>query len=174
VPTTEYLLGGIAQKKIGPNGAPYQIDRKRRLGCTTIVGSGRRRGRTRRSLGGRARTGHKARQRPLYSRREPVFCPTKASLSQFRQNLDAAVSYFVGNNMDFHEDTGFALQPWSAVRFENFGIQITGDFAVTMGNYFFQNAGGVTLKAEYTLVYRALQGIGLRIVAHHSAIPFEA
>jgi hypothetical protein len=103
-----------------------------------------------------------------------LFCPTKASLSQFRQNLDAAVSYFVGNNMDFHEDTGFALQPWSAVRFENFGIQITGDFAVTMGNYFFQNAGGVTLKAEYTLVYRALQGIGLRIVAHHSAIPFEA
>ena len=101
-----------------------------------------------------------------------LFCPTKAAVKQFRPDLEAAVSYFVGNNIKFHEDRGFALEPWTAVRFENTGIQLMGDTAIAMGNYFFRSVGGHELKVEFTFAYRTIAGLGIRIAAHHSAIPY--
>ena len=51
-----------------------------------------------------------------------LFKPTLASQQQFRLNK-AALSYFIGGNKDFDEDTGFALKGWKSVRFENIGIK---------------------------------------------------
>ena len=39
------------------------------------------------------------------------FKPTKASENQFRNDFDSALSYFIGNNPSFSEDSGFALNP---------------------------------------------------------------
>ena len=102
-----------------------------------------------------------------------LLCPTRASKRQFRTSLKGIVSYLVGGDPDYAEDRGFALEPWTAVRFENAGTIERADVGIAMGNYFFVRADGSGLKAEYSFVYvRGADG-GLKIQLHHSALPFE-
>ena len=51
-----------------------------------------------------------------------LFKPTLASVEQFRGSFDSAHSYFVGQNESFPEDKGFAIKPWTNVRWENTGV----------------------------------------------------
>lgn len=100
-----------------------------------------------------------------------LFKPTKAAVQQFRLNRDDALSYFVTGGVA--EDKGFALQPWTKVRFENADV-ITGKRqAIAMGNYYFTDAAtGKETKVEYTFGYiRNAEG-KLVINVHHSAIPY--
>lgn len=102
-----------------------------------------------------------------------LFCPTKAAEIQFRNQLESAVSYFVGNNASFPEDAGFALEPWTSVRFDNTGIVIRGETGLAMGNYFFGKADGTEVKVEFSFVYvRDAKG-RLKIQLHHSALPYS-
>lgn len=102
-----------------------------------------------------------------------LFAPTKAAEIQFRPSVESAVSYFVGGNENFPEDKGFALEPWTSVRFENTGIRFTAaDHALAMGNYFFGRADGTEVKVEFTFAYVKTQG-EIRIALHHSALPFS-
>jgi hypothetical protein len=101
-----------------------------------------------------------------------LFCPTKASTDQFRRTQAGAVSYLVGQDTARPEDCGFALEPWTAVRFETIDTLIRGDMAITMGNYFFDRADGSALRAEFSLVYTRRPTGALRIQLHHSAMPF--
>ena len=68
------------------------------------------------------------------------FKPTKASENQFRNDFDSALSYFIGNNPSFSEDSGFALNPWVNVEFKNESINIYGAIGMAMGNYFFTDS----------------------------------
>ncbi len=53
------------------------------------------------------------------------FKPTKCAIKQFRPTKPEALSYFIaGDNRACEEDKGFAIQPWTKVRFENFNIII--------------------------------------------------
>ena len=54
-----------------------------------------------------------------YGLTDVLFKPTKAVVEQFRPTKESAVSYFVASNGVCKEDKGFALQPWTKVRFEN-------------------------------------------------------
>lgn len=101
-----------------------------------------------------------------------LFCPTLAADEQFRPTRRDAVSYFVGGDDKHPEDNGFALAPYTAVRFENAGIVLRGDTAIAMGNYFFTRPDGSELKVEYTFAY-VPDGDGLRIQVHHSALPYS-
>ena len=65
-----------------------------------------------------------------------LFKPTKAKDDQFRPTFEGAKSYFIGENNDFSEDSGFALQPWTNVRFENASVILNDNNAIAMGNYF--------------------------------------
>ncbi len=100
-----------------------------------------------------------------------LFKPTKAAEVEFRPTLEQAVSYFVGGVVA--EDHGFALQPWSNVRFGDQQIAIDSDSAVAMGNYFFTDAAsGAETKVDFTFGYlRDPQG-RLRIQVHHSSLPY--
>ena len=101
-----------------------------------------------------------------------LFGPTKAAHIQFRHDLRGAVSYYLGQDSQYPEDKGFALEPWVNVTFENAGVICRGDFAAAMGNYHFTRADGSGLMAEYSFVYlKDVQG-SLRIQLHHSALPF--
>jgi len=101
-----------------------------------------------------------------------LFKPTKAAQNQFRLNREEALSYFVGGVVP--EDKGFALQPWSAVRFVNAEILLHGNTATAMGNYFFTDVNtGTETKVEFTFGYvRGADG-KLRINVHHSALPYN-
>jgi hypothetical protein len=100
-----------------------------------------------------------------------LFKPTKAAEQPFRPTPDAALSYFVGGSIP--EDHGFALQPWSGVRFDDPELFIDSDSAVAMGHYGFTDAQtGSETKVEYTFGYRRDAEGGLRIFLHHSSLPY--
>ena len=101
------------------------------------------------------------------------FKPTKASINQFRNDFESALSYFIGNNPSFSEDSGFALNPWINVEFKNESINIYGDIGMAMGNYFFTDPKGSRLKVEYTFGYKLSNG-KLVIDLHHSSLPYTS
>ena len=102
-----------------------------------------------------------------------LFKPTKANKEQFRPKIEMALSYFLGGKNSFcSEDEGFALKPWVEVIFENFGFIIEENRALVMGNYFFTDTNGSTLKVEYTFGYK-LSNNKLVIDLHHSSLPFS-
>ncbi|MEM8772879.1 MAG: phosphoribosyl-AMP cyclohydrolase [Pseudomonadota bacterium] len=104
-----------------------------------------------------------------------LFKPTLASVDQFRASFDGALSYFVNGNPSYPEDKGFALQPWTQVRWENAGITNNScTMAVAMGNYYFTPASGEPeTKVEYTIGYiKDVEG-DLRMVVHKSSLPYD-
>lgn len=101
-----------------------------------------------------------------------LFCPTMASEAPFRTDLPGSLSYFVGQNSDYPEDSGFALRPWTAVRFENQGIVSRDGLTVAMGHYYFQDSTGSETKVEFTLGYIRNESGEIRIQVHHSAMPY--
>mmetsp|Transcript_10376 Transcript_10376/g.21853 ORF Transcript_10376/g.21853 Transcript_10376/m.21853 type:complete len:202 (+) Transcript_10376:40-645(+) len=101
-----------------------------------------------------------------------LFKPTLAAQTPFRSDFESALSYFVGGNPSYAEDKGFAISPFTAVRWENSNIITQGTSALAMGHYFFTNTDGSEVKVEYTFGYiRDDQG-NLRINLHHSSLPF--
>tara|TARA_B110000444_G_C18814174_1_gene584252 strand:- start:357 stop:836 length:480 start_codon:yes stop_codon:yes gene_type:complete len=105
---------------------------------------------------------------------EVFFKPTLASEQQFRLTMEAALSYFIGGNSNFAEDSGFALLGWKAIRFENIGIKIEVNIAIAMGNYFFQKEDGSEVKVEYTFVYKKIDSGKLYIILHDSHLPYNS
>lgn len=108
-----------------------------------------------------------------YQEGDVLFKPTLASEKQFRTDFEGALSYFVGGNSSYPEDHGFAIKPWSAVRWESTGTKIIGNMGVAMGNYFFTPAaGGDDVKVEYSFAYTTNADRQLRIVLHDSHLPY--
>lgn len=103
-----------------------------------------------------------------------LFKPTLAAEDQFRETTEEALSYFVG--AEGTEDGGFAIAPYTAVRWDNNGTVISdsGDMAVAMGNYFFTGTDGNETKVEYSFAYEKDDNGDLKIVLHHSSLPFSA
>ena len=102
-----------------------------------------------------------------------LFKPTLAANDQFRSSFDAALSYFVGGNDAYAEDKGFAIKPYTNVKFDNVGIiNNSCRMAVAMGNYFFTDLEGKEKKVEFTIgVFRTGEG-NLKINLHHSSLPY--
>lgn len=111
----------------------------------------------------------------LYSfKNGPVlFKPTKCEIEQFRPTKEKALSYFIaGENRACEEDNGFAIQPWTNVRFENTNLILEEKRAIAMGNYFFTDLNGDEAKVEYTFGYKLIDG-KLKIDVHHSSFPYK-
>ena len=102
-----------------------------------------------------------------------LFKPTLTVTPQtFRPTREGALAYFVGGNPDFPNDKGFALKPWDAYEFENSAIHITADLALTMGKVRLTNDKGEITEVDKTWGFkRDDQGV-LRIVLHHSSLPY--
>jgi len=108
-----------------------------------------------------------------YEMTDVLFKPTKAADDQFRMDYEGALSYFVGKNKDYSEDGGFAINPWTNVRFDNKKTFIHGDIALAMGNYYFTTTSGDDVKVEYSFGYVKDEDGNLRIILHHSSVPFQ-
>ena len=100
-----------------------------------------------------------------------LFKPTLASVDQFRGTKKEALSYFIGQ--DLAEDKGFALAPYTNVRWENEGIVTDGDSAMAMGNYYFTKTNGEEVKVEYSFGYIKDDKGNVKINLHHSSLPFS-
>ncbi len=102
-----------------------------------------------------------------------LFKPTKCATEQFRPTRQEALSYFIaGEDRACEEDKGFAINPWTKVRFENAGFIFEENRAIAMGNYFFTDLDGNEAKVEYTFGYK-LVGSQLKIDLHHSSFPYN-
>jgi hypothetical protein len=103
-----------------------------------------------------------------------LFKPTLAHGAQtFRVTRQGALAYFVGGDPAYPDDTGFALKDWTSYRNENAAIFIDGQTATVMGKVHLTNAEGAVTTVDKTWQYRKDDQGRVRIVTHHSSLPFQ-
>lgn len=104
-----------------------------------------------------------------------LFKPTLAAPpTTFRTDREGALAYFVGGNRRYPGDTGFALKGWRSYAIENAGILIAGNSATSMGNVTVIDASGNRTTVDKTWGYVRGPDGELRIVLHHSSLPYKA
>ena len=104
-----------------------------------------------------------------------LFKPTLTQAPQtFRTTAEGALAYFVGQDPDFPADQGFALKGWTDVAFEDAALFISGDTAMWMGNVHITDGTGAVTTVDKTFGYQLDEAGDLRIVLHHSSLPFSA
>jgi len=102
-----------------------------------------------------------------------AFKPTLSSGPQtFRTTRQGALAYFVGSDPAFPEDQGFGLKPWRRCEVTNAVIQMSGSYALTMGNVTFTDASGKSTRVDKTWTFFKEPDGSVRIILHHSSLPF--
>lgn len=102
-----------------------------------------------------------------------LFKPTLTVAPQtFRPTRDGALAYFVGGSAAFPDDSGFALKGWTACTSENNAVFISGDKATSMGNVHITGPDGAITTVDKTWGYVKDDAGALRIVVHHSSLPY--
>ncbi|PAU73102.1 phosphoribosyl-AMP cyclohydrolase [Vreelandella alkaliphila] len=102
-----------------------------------------------------------------------LFKPTLAAAPQtFRTTPEGALAYFVGHSDEYPNDSGFALKGWQEFTIDNAAIFISGDTAMTVGNVSILDSEGNTTTVDKSWGYQLDDEGQLRIVLHHSSLPF--
>ena len=102
-----------------------------------------------------------------------LFKPTMASGEQtFRPTKEGALSYFVGNDIAYPRDGGFGIKSWREVVSETSASYIQGDIAMWMGWVSFTDKDGNVTKVDKSWGYKKDEQGALRIVLHHSSLPY--
>ena len=103
-----------------------------------------------------------------------LFKPTLAAAPQtFRTTAEGALSYFVGHDDAFPGDSGFALKGWRSVEIDNAALFIDGTTAMSMGNVSITDKDGNVTTVDKTWGYSLDSEGTLRIVLHHSSLPYQ-
>jgi hypothetical protein len=103
-----------------------------------------------------------------------LFKPTLTVAPQtFRTTRAGALAYFVGGDSNFPKDTGFALKGWTKCESRNAAVFIAGDSATTMGNVMITGKDGKVTTVDKTWKFVKDDAGKLRIVVHHSSLPFS-
>ncbi|MCH8558621.1 MAG: hypothetical protein LAT84_12400 [Balneolia bacterium] len=108
-----------------------------------------------------------------YATNPVLFKPTLTHGEQtFRNTKEGALAYFVGGNADFPNDSGFALTGYVSGTTEIAEVFIHGDVAIAQGNITLVAPDDSTVMVDKTFGYRLDDEGHLRIVLHHSSLPF--
>ncbi|MEM9513874.1 MAG: phosphoribosyl-AMP cyclohydrolase [Actinomycetota bacterium] len=103
-----------------------------------------------------------------------LFKPTLASGEQtFRPTKKGALSYFVGHDPDFPLDGGFGLKGWRECRSETSASFVEGDVAMWMGWVILTDKDGGVTTVDKSWGYKKDAEGTLRIVLHHSSLPYQ-
>lgn len=103
-----------------------------------------------------------------------LFKPTLTFGEQtFRTTKAGALSYFVGDDKAFPNDSGFALKGWEKCEVKNSAIHINGDVALTQGHVSMTDKEGKVTTVDKTWGFKLDDQGALRIVLHHSSLPFS-
>lgn len=103
-----------------------------------------------------------------------LFKPTLTVKPQtFRPTSEGALSYFVGGNSNFPNDTGFALKGWQKCEIENNAVFIAGDSASTIGKVHFTAKDGSVTSVDKTWGFVKDDAGALRVVLHHSSLEYQ-
>jgi len=102
-----------------------------------------------------------------------LFKPTLTTTPHtFRTTRAGALSYFVGGNPAFPDDSGFALKGWTKCEAENAALFISGNSATTMGKVHFTDPDGEVTTVDKTWGFVKDDEGTLRIVVHHSSLEY--
>lgn len=102
-----------------------------------------------------------------------AFKPTLTQNPQtFRATKAGALAYFVGGNSSYPNDKGFAIKPWQKCAIRNEVIQLHGNLAITMGNVDLTDSSGKVTTVDKTWAFVLEPDGQIRIVLHHSSLPF--
>ncbi|MEC8356907.1 MAG: phosphoribosyl-AMP cyclohydrolase [Pseudomonadota bacterium] len=103
-----------------------------------------------------------------------LFKPTMASGEQtFRPTKDGALAYFVGHSDEYPLDGGFGIKGWRKVDSETSECFIDGNIAMWMGWVTFTDKNGSVTKVDKSWGYKKDEAGVLRIVLHHSSLPYS-
>ncbi len=103
-----------------------------------------------------------------------LFKPTLTHGEQtFRTTKEGALAYFVGAYKNFPNDQGFALKGWRGYSFNNVGVYINGNLAITMGKVVLTDKDGKTTSVDKTWGFKKDDKGTLRIILHHSSLPYQ-
>lgn len=103
-----------------------------------------------------------------------LFKPTLTEAPQtFRTTREGALAYFVGGNPTFAKDTGFALKHWRKYEIQNAALFMDGNVAISMGNVRLTDRDGNITVVDKTWGWRRGTDGNLRIVLHHSSLPYN-
>ena len=110
-----------------------------------------------------------------YAKGIPVlFKPTLASGEQtFRLTNEGALSYFVGGFDKYPNDSGFAIKGWRKVESKPAAILLLGDTAISTGNVYCTDKTGKTTIVDKTWGYQKDDEGNVRIILHHSSLPYS-
>lgn len=102
-----------------------------------------------------------------------LFKPTLAGGEQtFRPTRKGALSYFVGHDADYPLDGGFGIKGWREVSSETAASFVEGDVAMWMGWVTMTDKDGQVTKVDKSWGYKKDGEGTLRIVLHHSSLPY--
>lgn len=103
-----------------------------------------------------------------------LFKPTMASGEQtFRPTKEGALAYFCGHSDDYPLDAGFAIRGWRAMESMTSAEFIDGDVAMWMGWVTLTDRDGNDTTVDKSFGYKRDAHGALRIVLHHSSLPFQ-
>ena len=110
----------------------------------------------------------------FYGFGEVLFKPTLSGGSQtFRPTKEGALSYFVGHNPSYPNDNGFGIKFWREVSSETSASFIDDTVAMWMGWVTFIDRDGQATKVDKSWGYKLDDHGNLRIILHHSSLPYE-
>jgi len=103
-----------------------------------------------------------------------LFKPTLSGGSQtFRTTKEGALSYYTGQNSVYPNDVGFGVMFWREFNSNTSAIFIDDTVAMWMGSFTLIDRDGQITKVDKSWGYK-LDGNGnLRIMLHHSSLPYE-
>lgn len=103
-----------------------------------------------------------------------LFKPTLASGAQtFRPTKKGALSYFVGHDDEYPLDGGFGIKGWRSMETETSASFIEGDVGMWMGWVKLTDKDGNVTQVDKSFGYKKdAEGV-LRIVLHHSSLPYQ-
>ena len=103
-----------------------------------------------------------------------LFKPTlSGGQTTFRTTKKGALSYFVGHDADYPNDSGFGIKGWRDVLSETAASFMHGDVAMWMGWMIMIDKEGQITKVDKSFGYKLGLDNTLRIVLHHSSLPYE-
>ena len=103
-----------------------------------------------------------------------LFKPTlSGGVKTFRTSKDGALSYFVGHDANYPDDGGFGIKYWREVWSETAASFVNDNTAMWMGWVMFKDRDGNVIKVDKSFGYQKDAAGALKIVLHHSSLPFE-
>ena len=103
-----------------------------------------------------------------------LFKPTLSGGSKtFRSTKEGALSYFVGHNSAYPNDSGFGIKSWREMNSDTSAVFIDSDIAMWMGWVMLYDNNGNITKVDKSWGYKLDDEGVLRIILHHSSLPYS-